>query len=172
MLQGQKSTGEERRRCIRPGPRGRTIRLLLHKDRLGIGGNILMVRSKGKPMPRVGKNSSRNAFLPLTGWSHQPATHLPNRSVLLLAFLHIVLSKLWWTCLRERKSNLWGLCVAVISAITCSVHRHWVAEEDMVSLLWAGHQLSWLVAEGLLHGGYFLLGINLNWKDLATLVLP
>ena len=47
-----------------------------------------------------------------------------------------------------------------------------MAEEDMVSLLWAGHQLSWLVAEGLLHGGYFLLGINLNWKDLATLVLP
>lgn len=29
-----------------------------------------------------------------------------------------------------------------------------------------------LVVEGLLHGGYFLLGINLSWKDLATLVLP
>lgn len=66
MLQGQKSTGEERR-CTRPGPRGRTIRLLLHKDRLGTGGNILMIRSKGKPCPEQVKIPAGMHFCLLLG---------------------------------------------------------------------------------------------------------
>jgi hypothetical protein len=45
--------------------------------------------------------------------------------------------------------------MAVISAIMCSVHRHWVAEEDMVSLLWAGHQLTWLLMVYSMVGTFF-----------------
>ena len=85
-------------------------------------------------------------------------------------FSHLILSKLWWTCLRESKSNLWDLC-------GCHLCHHVFRAQA----LGGGRGHGWsplgrspvdLVVEGLLHGGYFLLGINLNWKDLATLVLP
>lgn len=38
-----------------------------------------------------------------------------------------------------------GPCMAAILATICSVHRHCVAEEGMLGLLWAGHQLTWLL---------------------------
>lgn len=68
----------------------------------------------------------------------------------------------------EKVQYIESVKVAVISATTCSVHRHWVAEEDMVGPP-LGRSPVDLFAEDLFHGGYFLLGINLNWKDLATL---
>lgn len=72
MPQEKKSTGEGRRTCTVPGPRGRTVRLHLDKDGLG----ILMVRNKGTSIPKRYK-FQQDASLPPSGWKDYDVICLP-----------------------------------------------------------------------------------------------